>query len=202
MTNPSRLVAVSVRLRLPSARLDGHITWASALAGLCRRECGTIGRPSLWTADGCAATWSVQPTRSRVKDLSLFLHLFTTEQQIAFARIAVHMVHVDGTINEREAVLLDELQQEMDLAELPPEPSADLVEEDLRVFDDPISRRIFLIEVASIVTADAENHPVEVATLEGWAERLGESRDTVSTYLELSERAHAVYLEAQTLVFD
>jgi hypothetical protein len=128
--------------------------------------------------------------------------MFTAEQQIAFARIAVYMVHVDGVVNAREAVLLDELQQEMDLVELPPAPSTELVEEDLRVFDDPISRRIFLVETASIVTADDENHPDEVAALERWAERLGERPDTVALYLELSERAHAVYREARALVFD
>ena len=60
------------------------------------------------------------------------------------ARIAEYMVHVDGEVDERERVLLDELQQEMGLPELPPLPDSTLVDRALGIFDDPVSRRIFL----------------------------------------------------------
>lgn len=131
----------------------------------------------------------------------MFLNLFTAEQQIAFARIAVYLVHVDGVLDEREEVLLDELQQEMGLAELPPYPDEELIESDIGIFDDSVSRRIFLLELASIVTADEERHENELAALERWCDRLGEDPSALPRFLDLSDRAHAVYREARDLVF-
>jgi tellurite resistance protein len=65
----------------------------------------------------------------------LFLHWLATEQQIAFARLAMFMVHADGEVDERERVLLDELQQELGLIELPQVPSAELVSKDIGIIE-------------------------------------------------------------------
>jgi uncharacterized tellurite resistance protein B-like protein len=131
----------------------------------------------------------------------LFLHLFTAEQQIAFARLAMFMVHADGEVDERERVLLDELQQEMGLVELPPVPSTELVSKDIGIFDDAMSRRIFLLEMSSIVTADGERHEAELASIRSWAQHLGEDEALVERYLDISDRAHEVYREAHEAVF-
>lgn len=131
----------------------------------------------------------------------MFLYLFTVEQQIAFARLAMFMVHADGVVDERERILMDELQQEMGLIELPPVPSIELVAQDLGIFDDRRSRRIFLLEMASIVTADGERHETELASIRSWARRLGEDDALVERYLEISDRAHEVYRDAHDAVF-
>lgn len=131
----------------------------------------------------------------------MFLHLLTAEQQIAFARLAMLMIHTDGEVDERERVLLDELQQEMGLVELPPVPSADLASMDIGIFDDAICRRIFLLEMSSIVTADGARHEAELALIRAWAQQLGEDVVLVNLYLDISNRAHDVYREAHEAIF-
>lgn len=130
----------------------------------------------------------------------MFLNLLTAEQQIAFARAAVFAVHADGDVDKREATLLDELREEMGLPELPPVPPVELVESDLVVFDDPVSRRILLLELAGIVTADGHRHSDEMGPLYDWAGRLGLGRSVVDEFLDFADRAHAVYRDGRSLV--
>jgi uncharacterized tellurite resistance protein B-like protein len=132
----------------------------------------------------------------------VFLNLLTAEQQLAFARAAVFMVHVDGNIDEREMILLDQIQHETGLPEMPPTPPEELIISDLQVFESPVSKRIFLLELVGIVTADGDRHEDELEPMKSWARGLGLDPGILGSYLDLAERAHAVFHDARDLILD
>lgn len=130
----------------------------------------------------------------------MFLHALDPHERRAFALAAVTLVHEDGVLDPRELVLLDAVQQELELDELPEPASWDHVSAQLAGVTDGGAQRIILLELAGVSTSDAEVHEDELAVLRTIAGRWDLEEGLVGEFLEFAARAHALWEEGYRLV--
>lgn len=133
----------------------------------------------------------------------MFLHVLEGEERDLFAEVAWALIHVDEDVDTREEALLAELQTEMGLDAGQPELwSWDALEPRLRHLESPTVRRVVLLELCGVATADGEvrDHEGEFLTNAAAALRLADA--TVEEFLEYVGRAHLVWQEGRELVLE
>ena len=131
---------------------------------------------------------------------SIFLHVLDENEAQVFARAALALVHADDEADPRELVLLEEMQSEMRLPQVPEEVERDEAIAGLAAVDSPTLARIMLLELVGVAAADEETHPEERTFLLEAARTLRLEPALVETYLDFARRAQSVWKEGRTLI--
>jgi tellurite resistance protein len=130
----------------------------------------------------------------------VFLHVLDAAEQRLFAQVALSLVHADDHLDPREEALLETLRLEMGLDEMPDHDSAGDALGDLSEIGSRVVARVFMFELAGIVTADGEIHEDERAMLEDVCGRLDVAPDELERFLDFAIRAHEFLKEARALL--
>lgn len=136
----------------------------------------------------------------------MFIHLLTPDQRRTLIAAARHMARLDGTRAEIEAELLEALNREAELDDLPDTPAdvEDLLDELASTFaDQPTQAGALLLELAGLAVIDEREDPAEIAFLEDVLERVGAVHISVEDYVgfardarDLSQRGAALIAAA------
>ena len=131
----------------------------------------------------------------------MFLHVLDEAEQRLFAQVALRIVHADNNLDPREVALLEALQLEMGLEEMPT--AAAHGEDELSDLEEIESRtvaRVFAFELAGVVIADGNVHEEQRAILIEVTGRLGINAEETERFLDFALRAHSYWEEARELV--
>jgi hypothetical protein len=136
----------------------------------------------------------------------VFLHHFNDAQKVAFLRVALFMIRLDGVVDLREEVVLDWALRDMGVShsDLPPCPAQlEDVLGGLEAFEgDGVAGTVLLIEALRIMASDHLHDPAQQEALCAIAERVGLSVDHFERCQAYAERLQAVIEEGQALVAD
>jgi hypothetical protein len=136
----------------------------------------------------------------------VFLHHLNDPQKIAFLKVALFMIRLDGVVDLREEVVLDWALRDMGLnhSELPPCPAQlEDVLGGLEAFrSDGVAATVLLIESLRIMASDHLHDPAQQEALRAIAERVGLPAGHLERCQSYAERLQAVIEEGQALVAD
>ena len=132
----------------------------------------------------------------------MFLFRLNSDQQSIFCHAALHLIAADGKLQGREQEIKDEILREIAPSDYPDE-LEDLTSLVLGVghaFQGE-GRKIFLLELAGVATADLELHPEERALLQRFGDELGLA-EKLPELIELAEQAHQLHDRLRLAVRD
>jgi hypothetical protein len=133
----------------------------------------------------------------------MFVAMLEQEQRRVLLRAAATLAERDGARPDAEDELLDALNVEAGLSEVPPVPDSDeeLFAEATEAFGgDQTARNILLLELAGVALIDGGAQPEEIAFLASLAERLGADEAVLARALELGERAKALLDDGRAFI--
>lgn len=131
----------------------------------------------------------------------MFLNLLTPPQQRVFVQAARAVAEQDRVIEAVERSLLDALQAECGLDELPDrEPLSEVAAEAVKVLDSDLVKRVFVLELAAVAVIDGHAHPSEVQLVEVIAGGLGISEADLTEMFGFAGRAQALAADGQRLI--
>jgi hypothetical protein len=130
----------------------------------------------------------------------MFLSLLSESQKLAFARVARYIIAADEVVDENEQWFMHLALHEMTLEEWPPRPGTeDQLRDELKAFDNPVSKNILLLESLCVALADGDLDPRERYVIELLVEdrnirhdRMEEFEGAAREYLALVNRGEAL----------
>ena len=133
----------------------------------------------------------------------MFVAMLEEEQRRVLLRAAALLAEKDGARPEAEDELLETLNIEAGLAEVPPTPESDeeLFSEAGAAFrEDATARNILLLELAGVAIIDGGAQRQEVDFLTAVAHHVGAEETLVGQALEFGERAKALLDEGRAFI--
>lgn len=131
----------------------------------------------------------------------MFLNLLTPPQQRVFIQAARAVAEQDRVVEAVERSLLDALQAECGLDELPDrEELTEVATEAVKVLDSDVAKRVFVLELAAVAVIDGDAHPSEVRLLEVLAGGLGIGAADLKAMFAFAGRAQKLAAEGQRLI--
>jgi hypothetical protein len=130
----------------------------------------------------------------------MFLTLLTPQQAGLFARAARMLIHADQVVHEKEFALLEAIQAETGLSELPEIGDSESLLSALDgALQEPTQRNTFLLELAGVAAIDADEHLAERELLAEIAQRLGLTK-RLDEFLCFARDARELANRGQTLI--
>lgn len=131
----------------------------------------------------------------------MFLNLLNPTQQQLFIELARAVAEQDGIVAETEQVLLDAVQAECCVAELPAVRDLDAVLADApTAFDNEATRSVLVLELAGIALIDGDAHPTELSVVASVAEKVGMTEEKLEECFGFAERSRQLFLDGQMLL--
>jgi len=131
----------------------------------------------------------------------MFLSLLSAEQKRAFAKVARWIIDADGVVDDNESWLLHLVQKEMGGTEWPARPRSEKeFYEALDCFDNPISKRILLLEATTMAVADGEIDASEMDVLVDIARHYNLPPGKIDSFRRYAEKAVDLVDEGERLI--
>jgi tellurite resistance protein len=133
----------------------------------------------------------------------MFVRMLDTNQRTALLRAGALLAEVDGAQPDEEREVLDALNVEAGLPEVPDPPSdlEELLAEVEEAFgDDPTARNVLLLELAGVAVIDGEMSSEEVSVIEEVSSRLGGGEELVNQAFRLAHSARDLVHEGRAFI--
>ena len=120
----------------------------------------------------------------------MFLSLLDPAQRVLFTRAARLLIEADAIAHEHELEMLDAIQSETGLTEIPEPGDADeLAEQAVALLTDATQRNAFVAELAGVAVIDGDEHGAERELLQRFADVLGSAIVSTSSLPSRTTRA-------------
>jgi tellurite resistance protein len=133
----------------------------------------------------------------------MFIHMLDLDQRVALLRASSTLAEIDGAHPERERELLEALNVEAGLDEVPPQavgPDELFRAIDAAYGDQPTARNVLILELAGVTVIDGDASADEVAFISEIARRLGGDTTLVTKAIEVAESALHLAQDARTFI--
>lgn len=131
----------------------------------------------------------------------MFLNLLAPAQQQLFIELARAVAEQDGIVAATEQVLLDAVQAECGVAELPAVRDLDAVLADVpAAFDGEATRSVLVLELAGVALIDGDAHPAELGIVAEVAETVGMTPEKLRECVGFAERSRQLVMDGQLLL--
>lgn len=130
----------------------------------------------------------------------MFLNRLMEEEKVAFLELAHHIAKCDGSISEKESLIIQQYCLEMQIDDILFEETSFDIYSVLEKIKNKKSQKIVALEIMALINADNYFHEQERIVLEKILEKFNLNYHLATVYQEWAKAISSLYIQGNALI--